>query len=234
MTFDADVEVSKDGRSVHVTCWGAGGPAILLEAGYPSAGLQQFAGAGTMLRLLAAERRVCAYDRAGNGRSDPAPNEPRDLDDVTDDLHAVLEGAGLDTPVALVGSSGGGNIVAYYAHRFPKDVLAVVLLDVPAPQADLTVEQAPEIAWDAPENPEHVDIVPEVENRQANERLPFPAPLLVVTATEGQSNVADQSFWLPWSTTRSRQVELPGPHEVYLGSPQEIATAILALPELGA
>lgn len=231
VTFDDDVVVADDGRAVHARCWGTGGPSIVLEAGAPSAGLRQF-GNAAMITILAAERRVCTYDRAGEGQSDPAPNEPRDLDDVTDDLHAVIAGLGLEGPVVLVGSSGGGNIVVHHAHRFPGEVLGVVMLDVPAPQATLTLEQAPELAWDSPENPEHVEYVAAVENLQAKQRLTFAAPLLVITATNGQSSVADQSFWLSWSTTKSHQIELAGEHEVYLGSPRDVAAAILAMPEV--
>ena len=232
VTFDQAVKVADDGRSLHVTCWGSGGPAIVLDGGHPGPQISGWARSPTFISSLAAERRVCAYDRAGWGDSDPAPKEPRDLEDVTDDLRALLQAAGIETPVVLVGASFGGAIVAYYAHRFPGDVLAVVMVDVPAPSSQLTLEDAPELAWDATENPEHVDVVPEFENRLARERFPFTAPLLVLTATGGQSNVADQAFWLDWSETSS-QVELPGSHNLAADSAQEVAAAILALPDLG-
>jgi hypothetical protein len=54
----------------------------------------------------------------------------------------------------------------------------------------------------------------------------------VITATGGQSNVTDQAFWLEWSETR-RQIELSGGHDVAGDRPQEVAAAILALPDLG-
>ena len=72
---------------------------------------------------LASERRTCAYDRAGYGRSDPAPDErPRQLEDVHADLQALLEAAGIEGPYVLVGSSFGGFIATTYASRFPDDV----------------------------------------------------------------------------------------------------------------
>ena len=54
------------------------------------------------------------------------------------------------------------------------------------------------------------------------------APLLVITATRGQSNVADQAFWLGWSAG-SRQIELDGEHTVYNDQPVAIADAIVAM-----
>ena len=76
-------------------------------------------------------------------------------------------------PHTLVGASFGGMIVTYHAAQYPEEVSAVVLLDVPAPSATLTVEEVPEIAWDHPENPEHVDVVPEFENRFARRANPM-------------------------------------------------------------
>jgi pimeloyl-ACP methyl ester carboxylesterase len=226
-TVSGDYEVDPDGRSLHMTCLGEGSPTVVLEGGHPGSGLADFLLHGRRFtELLAAERRVCAYDRAGYGRSDPAPNEPRDLDDVTDDLHALLEAAEIEGPLVLAGSSFGGFIVTYYAHRFPEGVEGVVLLDAPRPSSTLTLEEAPELAWDHPSNPEHVDVVPEFENRLANQQFPFEAPLLVITATEGGSTLVEHAFWLDWSDT-SEQVAIRGGHEVYIDSPDAVSDAII-------
>jgi len=228
-TVSGAFAVAKDGRKLELRCWGEGSPTVILEAGAPSAGLEQFGTDGRAFTgRLAEQRRTCAYDRAGYSPSDPPPMEPRDLDDVTDDLHALLAAARLEGPYVLVGSSFGGMIVTYYAHRFPDGVRGVVLLDVPAPSATLNLTEAPELAWDSPQNPENTDIVPEFENRLAKEQFPFKAPLLVITATRGQSNVADQTFWLKWSSD-SRQVELDGEHTIYNDQPVAVADAILAM-----
>jgi len=132
----------------------------------------------------------------------------------------------------LAGSSFGGMIVSYFAERFPDDVSGVVLLDVPAPSATLSVEEIPEIAWDHPANPEHVDIGPEFENRFANDPVSFPAPLVVVTAAQGETDVEDQSVWLE-SSPDSRQVELTGGHEMYLDDPAGAAAEVLELVRRG-
>jgi pimeloyl-ACP methyl ester carboxylesterase len=199
----------------------------VLEGGHPSDGIDDFRGT-PFVEILARETRTCAYARAGYRGSDPAPNEPRDADDVIADLNEVLEAAELDGPYVLVGSSFGGMIVSYYAARHPDDVAGVVLLDVPAPSADLTTEEIPEIAWDHPENPEHVDVVPEFETRFANERLPIEAPLTVVTAINGQSDVEDQRIWLEISP-EATQVELTGGHDIHIDDPEGAAAAVLQL-----
>jgi len=231
-TVDGRFEVADDGRSLYLTCWAEGSPTVVLDSGHPDGtGIADF-GQTEFARLVAAETRVCAYDRAGWGASDPAPNEPRSADDVVDDLDALLEAAEVDGPYVLAGSSFGGMIVSYFAERFPDDVAGVVLLDVPAPSATLTEAEIPEIAWDHPTNPEHLDIGPEFENRFANDPVSFPAPLVVVTAAQGDSDVENQSVWLE-SSPDSRQVELQGGHEVYLDDPAGSAAEVLELVRSG-
>jgi len=215
------------GRKMYVQCWGEGSPTIVIEAGEIS---QSRHDAALFMSRLADQRRVCAYDRAGLGQSDPAPDRPRQLEDLTGDLHALLETAGVDGPLVLVGPSFGGMIVAFYANRYPEDVNSVVLLDVPAPSATMTEEDEPELAWDHPGNVEHNDVVAGFENRLANERFPFEAPLLVITGSDGHSSVGDQAFWLDWSPS-SEQTEVQAGHEVYLDQPLAVADAILAMGE---
>jgi pimeloyl-ACP methyl ester carboxylesterase len=72
--------------------------------------------------------RVCAYDRAGMGWSEMGP-EPRDAKQITSELHTLLKGAGIDGPYVLVGHSLGGMSMQTYAHRYPKEVAGVVLVD---------------------------------------------------------------------------------------------------------
>lgn len=214
-----------DGRQLALTCWGTGSPTVVLVGGHPSDGIADFEGT-QFVRLLAAETRTCAYSRSGYRGSDPAPNEPRTADDVNADLKELLAAAEVDGPLVLVGSSFGGMIVTYYADRHPDDIVGVVLLDVPAPSASLTLEELPEVAWDHPANPEHVDVIPEFEGRFARERLPIDAPLTVITATDGQSSLDDQRIWLEINPDGT-QVELQGGHDIYQDDPEGTAAEIL-------
>jgi pimeloyl-ACP methyl ester carboxylesterase len=229
-TIEGLYVVDDGGRRLNLTCWGEGSPTVVLEAGHPDgAGITDFGGRGAAFtRALAAETRVCAYGRAGWDGSDPAPNEPRTADDVIDDLHNLLGAAGVDGPYVMVGSSFGGMVSTYYAATYPDDVVGVALLDVPAPDANLSVAMIPEIAWDHPTNLEHLDIVPEFEGRFANDPVTFPAPLAVVTASQGASSPEDQAVWLVASPD-AHQVELEGGHEIYLDDPDGAASEVLAL-----
>jgi hypothetical protein len=92
----------------------------------------------------------------------------------------------------------------------------------------LTTEDLPELAWDHPDNPERIEFLAEFETRLFHDRRPYPAPLTVVTATGGQSSLADQAFWLELSP-RPRQVEVLGGHDVYNDDPQAVAAEVLAL-----
>lgn len=223
------VSVTDDDRELVILCEGEGGPTVVLEDGHPSetGGVSRFS-SGALWTALAAQTRVCAYDRAGYGDSDPAPNEPRDADDVVDDLQALLAAAGEDGPYVLVGSSFGGMIVTYFASRDPQDIAGVVLLDVPAPTDTLSLDQIPEIAWDHPANPEHVDVIPEFETRFARDPTTMKAPLTVITASNGQSDVDDQGFWLALSP-HATQVELDGGHDIDVDAPAEIAAEVMKL-----
>ena len=217
-------------RELAIRCWGEGSPTVILETGHPNpGGIQDFEGS-EFVAELAERTTTCAYDRAGTGNSDPAPLEPRSADDVVEDLHALVDEAEVDGPYLLVGASFGGMIVTYYAAEYPEDVAGVALLDVPAPTDELSVEEIPEIAWDHPENPEHVDVVNEFEGRFSRDPVSMKARLVVITALEGQSSVKDQKYWLRISPEAS-QTTLDGGHDIWLDEPKAAAAEVLLLME---
>jgi pimeloyl-ACP methyl ester carboxylesterase len=76
--------------------------------------------------------RVCAYDRAGSGWSDPRP-EPRDAQHFAGELHALLHAADVPGPYILVGHSYGGKYVRLYAATYPGEVAGMVLVDASHP-----------------------------------------------------------------------------------------------------
>jgi pimeloyl-ACP methyl ester carboxylesterase len=115
------------GRYLNLRCAGSGPQTVLLEAGALNDSSTWF----KVQPLLAAHARVCAYDRAGFGFSSEGPL-PRNLDADVSDLRALIQRAGLATPLVMVGHSLGSNIVRQYASRYPADVGAMVLLDPPA------------------------------------------------------------------------------------------------------
>jgi pimeloyl-ACP methyl ester carboxylesterase len=74
---------------------------------------------------VAENTRVCSYDRAGLGWSDPGPSEET-VEETVDDLHALLQASGEHGPYVLVGASIGGIFIQAYQRAFPKDVAALV------------------------------------------------------------------------------------------------------------
>jgi len=72
--------------------------------------------------------RVCVYDRAGLGRSDPAPL-PRTSLDVAKDLHELLERTHIAPPYVFAGQSFGGMNARMFASLYPQTIAGMVLVD---------------------------------------------------------------------------------------------------------
>jgi pimeloyl-ACP methyl ester carboxylesterase len=79
---------------------------------------------------LAETSRVCTYDRAGYGRSEPGPM-PRHSQRSADELQLLLKVAGIQGPYVLVGHSLGGLNAQVFASRYPDLVSGLVLIDPP-------------------------------------------------------------------------------------------------------
>jgi pimeloyl-ACP methyl ester carboxylesterase len=72
--------------------------------------------------------RVCSYDIAGMGESDKPPKD-QSIDEIVDDLRALLKAAGEKPPYALTGHSIAGLYCRRFATRFPDEVSGLVLVD---------------------------------------------------------------------------------------------------------
>jgi pimeloyl-ACP methyl ester carboxylesterase len=97
---------------------------------------------------MASSARVFAYDRAGLGKSDPSP-APRTIEQMADELHQVLLAARVPAPWVLVGHSLGGAIAEVFAHRYPREVAGLVLVDPEDGRLDdMLRSRMPAQAWD--------------------------------------------------------------------------------------
>jgi pimeloyl-ACP methyl ester carboxylesterase len=124
--------VDVGGFSLHIYCQGQhidGRPTVILE---PSLGATSSAWAWIQPEV-AKTTRVCAYDRAGLGWSDPSP-APRDAQHIATELHTLLQNAQILGPYVLAGWSYGGLYVRAYANQYPEDVAGLVLLDSSSPE----------------------------------------------------------------------------------------------------
>ena len=112
------------GRLLNLRCIGSGSPTVILDAGGG-----QFSIAWRKVQAeVATFARVCSYDRAGYGFSDPN-DRPSTATNIVDDLRQALARAGVEGPLLLVGHSAGGLYVTLYADLHPTEVVGLVLVD---------------------------------------------------------------------------------------------------------
>ncbi len=111
-------------HQLHLQHLGHDGPTVLFEAGQ----------AGFSLDWMLVQPEVspfaqtCSYDRAGLGWSEAGPL-PRTPQQVVAELHGLLTAAHVPKPFVLVAHSLGGRYAHLYAHQYPEDMLAMVLVD---------------------------------------------------------------------------------------------------------
>lgn len=121
--------VDVGGRSLHLHCTGTGTPTVLLQ---PGAG-EISSNMGWIAPAVAQQTRVCVYDRAGRGWSDPA-DAPQDGLALVADLHTLLARAHVPGPYVVAGHSFGGLYTLAFAAQYPDEVVGMVLLDSTAPK----------------------------------------------------------------------------------------------------
>jgi pimeloyl-ACP methyl ester carboxylesterase len=112
------------GHRLHLSCVGTGSPTVILESGLGETGAYW----EWISTAVARDTRVCAYDRAGRGWSDPSL-VAQDGIAVATDLHNLLDRGHVPSPFVLVGHSSGAQYVRIFAGRYPEQVSGMVLLD---------------------------------------------------------------------------------------------------------
>jgi pimeloyl-ACP methyl ester carboxylesterase len=124
------------GYRLHYMCEGHGGPTVILEGGLGDPGISWAA----VMPGVAEFTRVCTYDRAGSGWSEPSPG-PRTAQAMVDELRKLLSAADIAGPYVLVGQSFGGLVARLFAATHGEEVAGLVLVD---PAHEDVVERAPE------------------------------------------------------------------------------------------
>jgi pimeloyl-ACP methyl ester carboxylesterase len=125
------------GHRLHLRCTGAGSPTVVLE---PGAG-EMSSNLGWIAPAVARDTRVCVYDRAGRGWSEPA-SSAQDGAQIATDLHTLLGRGHVPGPYVLAGHSFGGLYVLTFAARYPDEVAGMVLVDSTAPASAAKVGAA--------------------------------------------------------------------------------------------
>ena len=127
----ADLVYARPGRLVdaggfrlNLYCMGSGSPTVVFDSGW-----EDWAPAWSKVQpQIAKWTRVCSYDRAGAGFSEPGPM-PRTSVRVAEELHTALHNAGVSGPYILVGSAFGGDNVRVFADRYMPEVAGLVMVD---------------------------------------------------------------------------------------------------------
>ena len=116
--------VDVGGHRLHIWCTGAGEPSVILETGLGGSTV----GWGFVQPEVARFTRVCSYDRAGLGYSDPGPS-PRTTRRIARELEQLLDRSGIAGPWVLVGASSGGFTARLFASERSERVAGLVLVD---------------------------------------------------------------------------------------------------------
>ena len=121
--------VDVNGRKVHVLLGGNehDGPTVVFEAGLGMPGTVSW---NRVPELVSTFARTVCYDRAGRLHSDES-KRPATSNQVSAELHELLDVLGEKGPFILVGHSLGGHHVRVFAHRYPDLVVGLILVDVP-------------------------------------------------------------------------------------------------------
>jgi pimeloyl-ACP methyl ester carboxylesterase len=185
---------------------------------------------------VAERTSTCAYDRLGNGASDPPRVACRRMADLRSDFEALLRVRGLHAPYVLVGTSGGGFLMAGFAYRHPAEVRGIVFAETPP--AIVPAESPPDLLaqlkCDAPGNVERRDYV-SVENEAWSQRHRLgDIPMTIITNDyqgtgsnkEEQTNVEGQKGWLVLSP-QAKQVIVTTGHDVPENEPELTVREIL-------
>ena len=209
------------GRTMHLVCVGptdTGEPTILLESG----GGMDYSTWTEILPVMQSTHRLCAYDRAGLGASDPPAEASRLAADQVADLRAMLDAAGVSGPFVVGSWSYGATVATLFTQAYPDDVVGLLFVDpqspgvvakwrdaLPAPTDDepasvTSLRKEFDTFYDDPsQNPEHVHLLPSLAEAAA--ALEAPGQLFgdrpVVVLSAGSTPATQQGLPPDLATT---------------------------------
>jgi len=165
-------------HQLYIRCVGTGRPTVVIDTGVGETAESW----ESVVDALAESTRVCTYDRAGYGRSEPGPM-PRDGQRAADELHRLLLESGEDGPFVLVGHSLGGLNMQVFAATYPEQVVGAVLLD-PSPLAWIQGEGFPELVALFEQETAGLRVAAEAAGASADPKERAQAPFLEALASE--------------------------------------------------
>jgi pimeloyl-ACP methyl ester carboxylesterase len=222
------------GRKLFGWVGGEGDPLVILDAG-----MGDEAASWQPIQARVAEfTSVLSYDRAGLGKSGPAPT-PRTSQELVDDLRALLHTGDLQPPYLYVAHSWSGFQARYFANHFPQEIAGMLLVDAVHEDKYARFEQvlAPERAermWmllrDPTSNDEQIDRFASIE-QVLSSQIPYSFPLLVLTRAPDSDPLSEIEISLQGEflklSSRSRQIFSHYPdHFIHQSEPELVVQAI--------
>jgi pimeloyl-ACP methyl ester carboxylesterase len=129
--FPAGERIDIGGHRLNLHRSGQGAPAAVFDTGLGVTALLW----ARVLPLVGAFTMACAFDRAGYGGSDPAPEHlPRTSAQIVQEVRLLLQKAEISPPYVLVGHSFGAINMTWYALHHPAEVAGLVLVDPSHPE----------------------------------------------------------------------------------------------------
>ena len=116
-------------QTMYIDCLGENRPTVLIDVGIAASSASWY----KIAKTLSENVRVCLYDRAGYGWSDPGRGE-RTTATIVHELNLLIKTAEIPGPFVVVGHSFGGFTARYLAAKFPKNILGLVLVDSSHPE----------------------------------------------------------------------------------------------------
>lgn len=109
---------------MYIDCLGNKSPTVIFDVGLGDASANWL----HIAKVLSNDVRVCLYDRAGYGWSDPGPGS-RTTAQIVHELNMLLESAEISGPYVIVGHSFGGFTARYFTATYPDKIAGMVLID---------------------------------------------------------------------------------------------------------
>jgi pimeloyl-ACP methyl ester carboxylesterase len=226
--------VDVGGYELDWMCRGVGSPVVVAEAGYDSAGTDTWF---DLLGPVSEISRICTYDRAGTGTSAARPDGLHVTSLLqAEELHRLLEGAGIEPPYVIVGHSYGGFVSRLFAAKYAAETAGLVLIDS---SHEDEIEPYRRYYGDSPQGDwvdggDHVDIDATAAALRRTARDFGDLPLAVVKAGRYE-DVLSVRLWsrtqadLATLSSNSLFVQATGGHFVMNDDPQVVLVAIGAV-----